>query len=87
MPLATLNSATHSWLDFLQYVPFIGMAFGKQQGNPFFVRIVEAIVIAIFAGYVSSQITLAVLENRISTIEKQVDKIYNDIYRPSIPSP
>ncbi len=79
MPLTTLADTSHSWSDFLRYVPFVGLAFGKHGSNPFFTRIIEAIIIAIFAGYISSQITLAVMEVRMASVEKKVDKIYNDI--------
>ncbi|MEE8382231.1 MAG: hypothetical protein V3R78_10215 [Thermodesulfobacteriota bacterium] len=82
--MAPLTAVTDHW-NFLGYLPFIGMVLGKDNnGRQLITRIMEAVIIALLAGYISGKITLAVMEVRLGAVENQVSKIYDDIYRPSI---
>ena len=84
--LISITSASHYLSDYLGYIPFIGMVAGDKNNNPFVTRIVEAVIIAMLAGYVSGKVTLAQIEVRLDSVETKVSKIFDDIYRPSIPS-
>lgn len=67
-----------------QSIPFLAMtaAGGKPKFNT--VRIVESLIIAGVTAAAVGYMTLTVLDYRMEQIEKKVDKIYNDIYRPHI---
>jgi hypothetical protein len=83
MPLMSVSSTIS---ELVHYIPFVGMVAGSQRNsNPFITRILEAIIIALFAGYISGKITLAVMEVRLDSVESKVSKIFDDIYAPSIP--
>jgi len=67
----------------LEYVPFLAMVSTKKP--QFTTRILEAVIIAVLAGVMSGYVTMNLLEYRMSAIEKKVDKIYNDVYKPTLP--
>lgn len=53
-------------------------------------RIAEAVIIAVIIGALVGWNIRPVLENlldKITKVEERVDKIYEDIYAPSIPEP
>lgn len=52
-----------------QYIPFVGMVAGKTSSNPLSTRLIEAVIIAGIAGYISSQITLAGLQTDMDWIK------------------
>ena len=68
----------------LHSIPFMAMTGvgGKAQFSV--VRIVEAFIIAAVTAAAVGYMTLTVLDYRMEQIEKKVDKIYNDIYKPHI---
>ncbi len=68
------------WSRLLDYIPFVAMVNGKITVNT--ARLVEAAIIAIVTGFLTSYITLAKMEIRVANIEKKIDKIYEDIYAP-----
>jgi len=53
---------------------------GKPRVNT--TRIIEAIVIAAIVGAIASYTTLNVISWRLDMLERKVDKIYQDIYKP-----
>lgn len=76
----------HNWINnALGHLPFFILGInGKPKINT--TRIIESIIYAVVGGLLSSYVTLRVLEYKMSEIEKKVDRIYNDIYKPYIPS-
>jgi len=71
-------------MDWINHVlgstPFFLLIDGKPKFNT--TRIVEAIVIAAIVGGIASYTTLNVISWRLETLERKVDKIYQDIYKP-----
>lgn len=49
-------------------------------------RVIEAVIIAVFVSILttaaSTYVIVKVMDYRVAAIEKKVDKIYEDIYRP-----
>lgn len=73
------------WLyDTIGLMPFFMMVNGK----PHLVstRVVEAVIIAVFVSIMttaaSTYVIVKVMDYRVAAIERKVDKIYEDIYRP-----
>lgn len=66
------------------FVPFLLSVNGKTSIN--IDRVIEAIIIGVLAGFIGAYITVAKMEVRMEKLEKQVDKIYVDIYKPHIPT-
>ena len=65
-------------------LPFLLMSFdGKISVNK--TRIIESIIYAVVGGLFSGWVAVKVIEVKIDVLEKKVDKIYEDIYRPSLP--
>jgi len=64
------------------YLPFFATVAQKPQINV--TRIIEALLIAILAGAFSAYITMEKIDLRMDILEKKVDKIYNDVYKPQI---
>lgn len=48
-------------------------------------RIIESIIYAVVGGLFSGWVAVKVIEVKLDMLEKKVDKIYSDIYRPSLP--
>ena len=67
-------------------LPFLLMSFdGKISVNK--TRIIESIIYAVVGGLFSGYVAVKVIEVKIDMLEKKVDKIYEDIYRPVMPRP
>ena len=66
----------------LECVPFLLLVNGKFTVNTG--RLLETILIAVLGGFLSAYITVKNLEVRINQLEAKVDKIYTDIYKPSL---
>lgn len=83
--MSPLGQISQGFSDSLQYIPFFGMVLGGgKNGKQLITRLTEAVIIAVMAGYISSYITLKVIEIRMDSVEVKVDKIFNDIYKPVI---
>ena len=65
-------------------IPFVASINGRPALN--YTRIIEALIIAVVAGGLSGYIAVQKLELRMDMIEKKVEKVFNDIYRPRIPA-
>ena len=50
-------------------------------------RIIESIIYAVVGGLFSGWVAVKVIEVKLNMLEKKVDKIYSDIYRPVMPRP
>ena len=48
-------------------------------------RIAEAVIIAVIGGLVAGWVSVKQLEVKMDMLQKKVDKIYEDIYKPSMP--
>ena len=68
----------------LESVPFVLLVNGKFTVNTG--RVLETILIAVIGGLLSAYTTVKNLEVRINQLEAKVDKIYADIYKPSLSS-
>ncbi len=66
----------------LDCIPFMLSVNGKFTVNTG--RLLETILIAVLGGFLSAYITVKNLEVRINQLEAKVDKIYSDIYKPSL---
>mgnify|MGYP001575115619 CR=1 FL=1 len=67
-------------------LPFMLMTLdGKPHINK--TRIIESIIYAVVGGLFSGYVAVKVIEVKIDVLEKKVDKIYMDIYRPVMPRP
>ena len=69
--------------DIFSHIPFFLMVDGKNRINA--TRIIEALIIAIIGGIFAGYVAVAKLEVSVQKLEVKVDKIYNDLYRPSLP--
>lgn len=79
--MSVLNSP--DWLHGLTAsMPFIMSLEGKLKLN--MARIMETIIFAVVGGLLSSYVTVKVMEVRLDQLEKKVDKIYTDIYKPML---
>ena len=68
----------------LGIMPFFMMVNGKPKLVS--TRIAEAVIIAVLVSILttaaSTYVIVTVMDYRVAAIERKVDKIYNDIYRP-----
>ena len=48
-------------------------------------RIIEAVIIAVIGGLVAGYVSVKQLEVKMDILQKKVDTIYEDIYKPYIP--
>ena len=82
--------ARDTWNHIGGYLPFMAVVGGQPKMN--FARIFETLLIAAIVGLMTNYITVQKLglvveevKRDMSKIERKVDKLYDDIYRPSIP--
>ena len=67
------------WL--ILHTPFILAIEGKPKINTS--RVIEAVIISLLGGVVAGYIAVQKLEVKVDILTQKVDKIYNDIYRPT----
>ncbi len=48
-------------------------------------RIIEAVIISVIGGLVAGWVSVKQMEVKLDILQKKVDKIYEDIYKPNIP--
>ena len=73
-------------IHFLGSLPFMLItADGRAHVNK--IRIIESIIYAVVGGLFSGYVAVKIIEVKLDMLEKKVDKIYSDIYRPSLPRP
>lgn len=72
------------WHGLLGIMPFFMMVNGKPKLVS--TRIAEAVIIAVLVSILttaaSTYVIVTVMDYRVAAIERKVDKIYNDIYKP-----
>ena len=88
------HNELHRLPEWLGCIPFLLLTVhdGKMKISLNFSRIVEMIVMAVVLGGLTLYVTTSVLEVKLEGVQAEVrdvkrlvDKIYNDIYKPSIP--
>lgn len=75
----------HNWLNnILGHFPFLLMTMdGKPKINA--TRIIESVIYAVVGGLLSSYVTLKVLDYRMGEVERKMDRMYYDFYKPIYP--
>ncbi len=94
--MSPYNELSHRIIEWAGCIPFLLLTVhdGKMKVSLNFSRILEMIVMAVVLGGMTLYVTTAVLEVKMDSIKEeirevkqQVNNIYHDIYRPSIPRP
>lgn len=94
--MSPYNELSHRIAEWAGCIPFLLLTVhdGKMRVSFNFTRIIETIVMAFILGGITLYVTTERMEVKLDSIKEevrevkqQVNKIYTDIYRPSIPRP